>query len=186
MANGHLAKFYSACVFALDVSPSCRRCDASGSAHEANVAGRHCVGPSIHCHPNVDLGAQRRSIGHLQMATATIGGKVEPKSAEKKLLELREEMVKAKVDAVVVPTADPHLMENVPDFCKRREFISGFSGSAGELMALDYLTWRPLHAVVFLLQAVSSSAHCELRIQITREPAVLPKTLCLCYAVISH
>jgi Xaa-Pro aminopeptidase len=36
-----------------------------------------------------------------------------------------------KLDGYVVPSADPHQSEYVADVWKRREFISGFSGSAG-------------------------------------------------------
>lgn len=44
---------------------------------------------------------------------------------------LQDLMAKHKLDAYVVPSADPHQSEYVADAWKRREFISGFSGSAG-------------------------------------------------------
>lgn len=44
---------------------------------------------------------------------------------------LREKMREYKIDAYVVPTSDPHQSEYLPDYYKTREFISGFTGSAG-------------------------------------------------------
>lgn len=54
-------------------------------------------------------------------------------ASRKKLENLRAEMQKAQVSAYVVPSSDPHLLEYAPDRFKRRAFISGFTGSAGEL-----------------------------------------------------
>lgn len=44
---------------------------------------------------------------------------------------LRQEMRKKKIDLYVVPTADFHESEYVGDYFKAREFITGFTGSAG-------------------------------------------------------
>lgn len=44
---------------------------------------------------------------------------------------LQSLMNQHKLDAYVVPSADPHQSEYVADAWKRREFISGFTGSAG-------------------------------------------------------
>lgn len=48
-----------------------------------------------------------------------------------KLEALRMEMSTAGVDVVIVPTNDPHFCEMPPRHYARREFISGFTGSAG-------------------------------------------------------
>lgn len=48
-----------------------------------------------------------------------------------KLTNLRDAMKKAGVDAFIVPSEDPHMSEYPPDCHARREFISGFNGSAG-------------------------------------------------------
>eukprot|EP00189_Rhodosorus_marinus_P001348 CAMPEP_0113970716 /NCGR_PEP_ID=MMETSP0011_2-20120614/11481_1 /TAXON_ID=101924 /ORGANISM="Rhodosorus marinus" /LENGTH=579 /DNA_ID=CAMNT_0000985423 /DNA_START=119 /DNA_END=1857 /DNA_ORIENTATION=+ /assembly_acc=CAM_ASM_000156 len=40
-------------------------------------------------------------------------------------------MAEAKVDAVVIPTNDPHFCEMPPEHFARREFVTGFTGSAG-------------------------------------------------------
>ena len=45
--------------------------------------------------------------------------------------ELRQLMKKRQIDAYVVPTSDPHQSEYLADFYKTREYITGFTGSAG-------------------------------------------------------
>lgn len=62
------------------------------------------------------------------------------KTAEKKVTEkleaLRRHMEKAGVDAYLVPTDDFHGSEYVGDYFKAREFMSGFTGSAGTLLVM--------------------------------------------------
>ncbi len=48
-----------------------------------------------------------------------------------KLLRLRERMAAHKIDAYIVPSDDFHQSEYVSDYFKSREYISGFTGSAG-------------------------------------------------------
>lgn len=48
-----------------------------------------------------------------------------------KLKGLRELMKESAIDVFVVPTDDPHMSEYTADYFNRREFISGFTGSAG-------------------------------------------------------
>ena len=48
-----------------------------------------------------------------------------------RIAKLREQMIKDKVTHVYVPTDDYHLSEYVGDYFKCREYISGFTGSAG-------------------------------------------------------
>ncbi len=48
-----------------------------------------------------------------------------------RLLKLREEMKKRGIDAYVVPTADFHESEYVGAYFRAREFLTGFTGSAG-------------------------------------------------------
>ncbi len=47
---------------------------------------------------------------------------------------LRDLMKKTNIDAVIIPTADPHLSEYIPECYKLREYLSGFTGSAGDLV----------------------------------------------------
>ena len=49
-----------------------------------------------------------------------------------RIAALREAMRQQKVDAYIIPSSDPHLSEYPADRWKSREWISGFTGSAGE------------------------------------------------------
>ena len=51
-----------------------------------------------------------------------------------RLEQLRKLMRTLSVDACVVPTSDPHLSEYLPDRWQAREWLSGFTGSAGTLV----------------------------------------------------
>ena len=48
---------------------------------------------------------------------------------------LRGAMQRHRIDAVVVPSADPHLSEYLPGHWKGREWLSGFTGSVGTFIA---------------------------------------------------
>ena len=48
-----------------------------------------------------------------------------------RLASLRKAMDRQGIEAVILPSTDPHLSEYVPDHWKVREWISGFTGSAG-------------------------------------------------------
>lgn len=50
---------------------------------------------------------------------------------EDRLLALRRQMALYQLDACIIPSNDPHQSEYVADHWKTREWISGFSGSAG-------------------------------------------------------
>jgi len=54
-----------------------------------------------------------------------------PPGGDGRLSTLREEMATAGVDALVIPSGDPHLSEYVHPTYERRAFISSFTGSAG-------------------------------------------------------
>ena len=52
--------------------------------------------------------------------------------------KLRKHMKKHNISAVVIPTADMHLSEYISDHFKLREYLSGFTGSAGTLVVTEY------------------------------------------------
>jgi Xaa-Pro aminopeptidase len=52
-------------------------------------------------------------------------------TSREKVAALRQSMKKQGLAAYLVPSADPHLSEYVPDCWKRRGWLTGFSGSAG-------------------------------------------------------
>jgi len=51
-----------------------------------------------------------------------------------RLKELKKEMNKDEIDYYIIPSSDAHQSEYVPDYYKAREFMSGFTGSAGTLL----------------------------------------------------
>ena len=55
-------------------------------------------------------------------------------TTDEKLSILRDEMEKSGLAAYIVPTADPHLSEYVPEHYRLRHWLSGFDGSAGTLV----------------------------------------------------
>ena len=52
-----------------------------------------------------------------------------------RLGELRAAMRRENIDALIVPSADPHLSEYLPGRWKGREWLSGFTGSVGTFIA---------------------------------------------------
>ena len=58
------------------------------------------------------------------------------KAIRERLDALREQMNEEKIDAYYIPTDDFHLSEYVGDHFKCREYMSGFTGSAGTLVVL--------------------------------------------------
>jgi len=52
-------------------------------------------------------------------------------SIPQRIAAIRKEMAAMSIDAVIVPTADPHQSEYIPAYWQEREWISGFTGSAG-------------------------------------------------------
>ena len=51
-----------------------------------------------------------------------------------RITALREAMKQHKIDAYIIPTSDPHMSEYPADCWKYREWISGFTGSAGTII----------------------------------------------------
>ena len=50
---------------------------------------------------------------------------------------LREHMQRNGVAACIIPTADVHMSEYISDYYKFREYLSGFTGSAGTLVVTE-------------------------------------------------
>ncbi|NJP39593.1 aminopeptidase P family protein [Oscillospiraceae bacterium HV4-5-C5C] len=61
---------------------------------------------------------------------------VSQNSARTKLEQLRSFMQKQGVSAYVILSSDPHMSEYLPDRWQTRSYMSGFSGSAGNLVVL--------------------------------------------------
>ncbi|CAN8071692.1 unnamed protein product [Agarophyton chilense] len=54
-----------------------------------------------------------------------------PPFTSPRLASLREELKRHNVDAMIIPTVDPHFSEYAPSCYAYRNFVSGFTGSAG-------------------------------------------------------
>lgn len=69
------------------------------------------------------------------MSTSSISS---PQHTADRLVTLREELKKRNVQAMIIPTVDPHFSEYAPPCYAYRNFISNFTGSAGTaLVTLD-------------------------------------------------
>ncbi len=77
-----------------------------------------------------------------------------------RLEDLRNLMADRKIDAYIIPTSDPHQSEYLADHYKEREFISGFTGSAGSaVITMDEARlWTDSR---YFLQAQKELAHSE-------------------------
>jgi Xaa-Pro aminopeptidase len=58
-----------------------------------------------------------------------------------KFTNLRSQLAKHKLDAYFVPSADEHLNEYLPEAKQRRQWISGFTGSAGDFLITTDRAW---------------------------------------------
>lgn len=59
----------------------------------------------------------------------------------KKFVNLRSQLAKYQLDAYFVPSADEHLNEYLPEAKQRRQWISGFTGSAGDFLISTDCAW---------------------------------------------
>ncbi|MEB3767203.1 aminopeptidase P family protein [Acinetobacter sp. MD2] len=55
-------------------------------------------------------------------------------NAVDRLAQLREQMQKNGIDAYIIPSADPHMSEYLPEYWQSRCWLSGFTGSVGTLV----------------------------------------------------
>ncbi|MCT4592973.1 MAG: aminopeptidase P family protein [Anaeromicrobium sp.] len=55
-------------------------------------------------------------------------------SIKERITQLRKQMKEKNIDAYIIPSSDSHQSEYVGDYFKSREFISGFTGSAGTVI----------------------------------------------------
>ena len=88
-----------------------------------------------------------------------------------KLTALRRAMARRGLAAYLVPTDDFHASEYVGDYFKAREYLSGFTGSAGTLLILPSraLLWTDGR---YFLQAESQLAGSDIELMRSGEPDV--------------
>ena len=89
----------------------------------------------------------------------------------KQIEDLRENMREKKTDAYIIPTTDFHGSEYVNAYFKCREFVSGFTGSAGTLVVTEDAAalWTDGR---YFLQAESELAGSEIMLMREGEPDV--------------
>ena len=89
----------------------------------------------------------------------------------KQLIQLRDEMKKNGIDVYLIPTSDFHGSEYVGDYFKCREYISGFTGSAGTLVVSgqDACLWTDGR---YFLQAGTQLKDSGIRLMKMGEPGV--------------
>jgi Xaa-Pro aminopeptidase len=58
----------------------------------------------------------------------------DPSQVVERLALLRAAMRQQQIDALMIPSADPHLSEYLPERWQGREWASGFTGSVGTLI----------------------------------------------------
>lgn len=88
-----------------------------------------------------------------------------------KLALLRSAMKKSSIDAYIIVTDDFHGSEYVGDYFKTREFMSGFTGSAGTLVVLpnESALWTDGR---YFIQAEEQLAGSEIELMRMRQPGV--------------
>ncbi|MEY3706064.1 MAG: hypothetical protein RL585_621, partial [Pseudomonadota bacterium] len=57
-----------------------------------------------------------------------------PNTVADRIQALRKQMLAHEVDALLIPSADPHLSEYLPARWQGRQWFSGFTGSMGTLL----------------------------------------------------
>lgn len=70
------------------------------------------------------------------------------KTIIERIAALRHLMKEDKIDAFIIPTADPHISEYPAACWKDREWISGFTGSSGTVViTATKPVFGPTHAI---------------------------------------
>lgn len=79
------------------------------------------------------------------------------------LAALRATMMKAGLSAAIIPQADPHMSEYLSNHWQARQMLSGFSGSAGDLVVTldEALLWTDSR---YFLQAADQLAGTEIKL----------------------
>lgn len=74
-------------------------------------------------------------------------------SIQNRIAAMRAEMKKSGIDAAIVPQADPHLSEYLASHWQLRRYLSGFTGSAGDLVITQDKTYLWTDSRYFLQAA---------------------------------
>lgn len=96
--------------------------------------------------------------------------------------KLRELMKEHGIQAYLVPSSDPHQSEYVPEFWQRRKYISGFTGSAGDVVITqtDACLWTDSRYFLQAEQQLDSSVFTLFKLGLPDVPGIrewIKKTL---------
>ena len=77
---------------------------------------------------------------------------------------LREKMLSDNIDAYIIPSSDPHQSEYAPTHWQSREWISGFTGSAGTVVVTQKHAglWTDSR---YFIQAEEELSNSEIKLQ---------------------
>lgn len=56
---------------------------------------------------------------------------------QERISQLRQVLKNNEIDAIIIPSADPHLSEYLPEYWQGRQWLSGFTGSVGTLVVTE-------------------------------------------------
>ena len=65
------------------------------------------------------------------------GGRTIDPNIQERVETLRHQMRERGLDGYIIPSTDPHRSEYLPECWQRRRFISGFTGSAGDVVITE-------------------------------------------------
>src|SRR5580698_6260890 len=93
-------------------------------------------------------------------------------TTQAKLSGIREQMKTNGVSAYIIPSADPHISEYLPDHYKCIEFASGFTGSAGTLVITQEFAglWTDFRYFVQADEQLNNSGYELVKLKIQHEP----------------
>jgi len=93
-------------------------------------------------------------------------------TTQAKLSRIREQMKTNGVSAYIIPSADPHISEYLPDHYKCVEFASGFTGSAGTLVITQEFAglWTDFRYFVQAGEQLNNSGYELVRLKIQHAP----------------
>ena len=56
---------------------------------------------------------------------------------QERISQLRQVLKNNEIDAIIIPSADHHLSEYLPEYWQGRQWLSGFTGSVGTLVVTE-------------------------------------------------
>jgi Xaa-Pro aminopeptidase len=87
-----------------------------------------------------------------------------------KLDRIRKAMLRLHIDVLIVPSTDPHQSEYLPSFWKCREWLTGFTGSAGVVVVTQSQALFWTDSRYFIQAEIELNPPFQLVKQVTRNP----------------